>query len=108
MKVPDWIQALAETCRLSSRAEVAQRVGISTASICLLLKGNYVSDTSRMEAKVRAALMAEQRNCPVLGLITVTRCYAEQAAPYYPSPIRSDLFRACRVCSYRSNAQENQ
>ena len=94
----DWIQALGEVCRQTTQAAAAQRMGISTASISLLLRGAYASDTTRMEAKVRGFLAAETRSCTVLGEISITRCYEEQAAPYFPSPLRGDLYRACQIC----------
>lgn len=98
---PDWILALAELCEKTSQAAVADRVGISTASLSLLLRNAYASDTSRMEARVRAFLAAETRSCPVLGEIQITQCFEEQTAPYFPSPLRSALYRACRSCSFQ-------
>jgi hypothetical protein len=101
----DWIQALAEICKQTSQAAAAQRVGISTASISLLLRGAYTADTRHMETKVRALLMTETRSCPELGDIALTRCFEEQSAPYFPSPLRSVLYRACRSCTHRSSLE---
>jgi len=98
----DWIQALAAVCDQTSQAAAARKLGISTASISLLLRGTYTADTTRMEAKVRSFLIAEARSCPVLGEIPLTRCFEEQTAPYFPSPLRGDLYRACRSCTHRS------
>lgn len=101
----DWVQALAAVCEKTSQAAAARKLGISTASISLLLRGNYKAETSSLEAKVRAGLMAETRGCPVLGEISLTRCMKEQAAPYFPSPIRSDLYRACRTCPHKTSKE---
>jgi hypothetical protein len=101
-QAPDWIQALAEACRHASQAAVARKLQVSTASVSLLLRGVYKHSTVHMEAKVRAMLQAETRSCPELGDITMGRCFEEQAAPFFPSPIRTALYRACRNCIHRS------
>jgi DNA-binding transcriptional regulator YdaS (Cro superfamily) len=50
-----------------SQAKAAKRIGISSASVSLLLKGLYRSDASVMERKIRGAL--DHVTCPHLGQV---------------------------------------
>lgn len=100
MSSPDWIQALQAACKGSTQAAIARQVGISPASLSLILRDVAGARTPRMESKVRAALLQPEHTCPVLGRLTRARCLEEQQAPYYPTPIRSDLYRACRACEH--------
>lgn len=48
--VQDWIT------RLGSQSKVAEKIGVSVASLSLWLNGKYGADTSKMDAKIAAAL----------------------------------------------------
>ena len=48
--VQDWIT------RLGSQSKVADKIGVSVASLSLWLNGKYGADTSKMDAKIAAAL----------------------------------------------------
>lgn len=48
--VQDWIT------RLGSQSKVAEKIGVSVASLSLWLNGKYGADTAKMDAKIAAAL----------------------------------------------------
>ena len=95
---PDWLQALVLECERTNQSSVARRLNVSPAAVSQLLKGTYSADTTRMEARVRGELMRETVPCPVLGELSKRQCLEEQSKPYYPNPLRSSLFKACKSC----------
>lgn len=102
---PDWILALRSTCKATSQASVAKRLGISSATVSQLLNGTYCADTSRMEARIRGELLRETVTCPVMGEVSRRVCTEEQRRPYYPDPISSALYRACKTCPNAHRAE---
>lgn len=108
-EAPAWIQALARECQPpSSQRACAARLGISASTVNLVLAGRYPARTTRIEAKVREQLMDGTRECPVLGQIPLPRCLEEQTAPYFPDPVQSALFKACRTCPNHNPQRKNQ
>ncbi len=105
---PDWIEALAAACDVSTGRAVAKRLGVSPAAVCRVL-GNGYGDTERMERRVRGILMAQTVACPVLGDIDAAACREHQERPYTPiNPTFVRLFRACRTCPHRLEASHDQ
>ena len=104
---PSWLQALARECQPpSSQRACAARLGISPATVNLVLAGKYPAKTKKVEAKVRELLMDQLRECPVLGAIAASRCLEEQCQPYFPDPVRSALSKACPNCSHNLTHRE--
>lgn len=101
---PDWLRVLADACRHSSQAAMARLLGISQSTVSQLLKGTYKADTTHMEARVRGELMRGTVPCPVLGELGIHKCLEEQMKPYYPNPLRSALFKACKTCIHAHRA----
>lgn len=97
-EIPDWILVLAEACRHSTQAAVAQKLSYSASTISQVLTNKYqLGDMRRVEQMVRGALMAETIPCPTLGDITRNICLEWQAKPYAAtSSLRAQMYRACR------------
>lgn len=105
---PDWIEALAAACDASTGRAVARRLGVSPAAVCRVLANAY-GDTGKMERRVRELLMATAVACPVLGDIDAAVCREHQERPYTPiNPTYVRLFRACRTCPHRLEADHDQ
>lgn len=105
---PDWIEALAAACDASTGRAVSRRLGVSPAAVCRVLANAY-GDTERMERRVREILMATVVTCPVLGDIDAAACREHQGRPYTPiNPTFVRLFRACRTCPHRLEADHDQ
>jgi hypothetical protein len=98
-ELPDWIEALAQSCDRSSQSQVAKRLDYSGSVISSVLKRNYNGNYATVEQAVRGALLRETHECPVLGEIAKDLCLANQkkARAFNPtSSARVQLYRACR------------
>ena len=94
---PQAIVLLASAVKESSRAKVAERLGVSRTSVSLLLSNKYIGGTEQMQARVLDVL--GDVKCPVLGSIPMTECQKNRTAKFTPSnPQRVQLFRACKEC----------
>lgn len=100
---PDWVLVLARAVdEAGNQNQVARRLGYSAAAIVGVVKNSYGADTGGIERAVRAQLMAETVECPVLtpileAEIPLSRCLREQAKPLSTaSPLSVQLYRACR------------
>ena len=98
---PEWIVVLAEACDDASQSVVAKRIGYSSAVVSYALRRKYPGDLSAIEQAVKAAYMAEQADCPVMGRITLSTCLESQSHAKNGnrgSAHRARMFRACRAC----------
>ena len=62
--VQDWIT------RLGSQSKVAEKIGVSVASLSLWLNGKYGADTAKMDARIAAALGYQEDGWQVVTTIT--------------------------------------
>ncbi|GAB4182001.1 MAG: hypothetical protein OHK0024_21170 [Thalassobaculales bacterium] len=94
--------ALAAACDDTSQSAVARRLGYSASAINQALRRSYLGRLDRLEAAVRARLMATTVTCPLLGEIATARCLDEQQRPFqlHADPLRVQLYRACRACPH--------
>lgn len=93
----DWLRALANECKATSQNKAAKRLGLSSATISLVLRGEYGADTSQIEARVRGELLNACVECPVLGEINQRVCLDWQAKPFAATNhLRVQVYRACR------------
>jgi hypothetical protein len=105
-KTPDWIVALAIECDRSSQGRVARKLGISAAVVNQVLAHAYKGRLDRVETRVRGELMRETVTCPVLGEITKRECLDHQGAKFVATnPMRVRLWKACKSCPNREEAQ---
>lgn len=94
---PDWVSELAQMANSKGLNSVAQRLGYSAAVISQTIGNKYPGDLSKVEDKVRGALMGEKVTCPVLGAIGRDQCLNSQSLPRaVTNSIRTRLYRACR------------
>jgi hypothetical protein len=96
-ELPDWVLELAEEADRTTGAAVSNRIGYSPAVVSAVISKSYRGDLSRVEARVRGALMGATVECSVLGEIARDRCFDEQSTGFAAtSSVRSRLYRACR------------
>lgn len=62
--VQDWIT------RLGSQSKVAEKIGVSVASLSLWLNGKYGADTAKMDVRIAAALGYQEDGWQVVTTIT--------------------------------------
>jgi len=101
-QAPDWVLALAQAADQGmSRRQLADMIGYSPAAISQTMSGKYRGSLDKLAASVRAGLMSDAVQCPVLGEISGERCLAEQRRPLAAtSGMRVRLWRACRNCPH--------
>ncbi len=70
-----WLEILRQRAEMVGRAEVARELGVSAATISLLLSGKYPASTEQMEARVMKMYgRGGKVVCPVLGEIAPGKC----------------------------------
>lgn len=101
--LPDWINALVQACDApgASQNKVAARLSVSAATVSQVLRNSYAGDTVRIEARVRAAFVDEDVDCPAINTISAEACMswrdrARNLTSAAPNVVR--MFRACRAC----------
>ncbi|MBD8890921.1 transcriptional regulator [Roseibium litorale] len=95
--VPDWVSELAEMAELQGLNACAARLGYSPAVISQTLGNKYRGDMTKVEDKVRGALMGATVRCPVLGEIGRDTCLNWQGKPRaVTNAIRTQVYHACR------------
>lgn len=104
---PDWIMAMAQAADSGmSRRRIAEIIGYSPAAVSQVMAAKYRGSYNKMAAAVRAALINDAVNCPVLGEISGEQCLAEQRKPLAAtSGMRVRLWRACRSCPHNIGKQ---
>ncbi|OEU69171.1 MAG: hypothetical protein BA863_03530 [Desulfovibrio sp. S3730MH75] len=106
--LPDWVLALAQTCdKLESQAQAASRIGYSATAVNQILKNKYPGSLPKVERKVRAVIMSDMVNCPVLGEITSSQCLESQGRSFSAASSQSvQLWKACQACGHNFNRKE--
>lgn len=105
--LPPEIEALALECEKQTAKAVAVRLGYSGSLVSHVLACAYPGDMALVFAKIRGAIMGEQVDCPVLGVIGTPRCLDEQKRPFAnTNSIRARLFHACPKCPFNRKNQE--
>ncbi|MCB6182345.1 hypothetical protein LIN78_02090 [Leeia sp. TBRC 13508] len=88
---------LRQELKTSSLGKISARVGVSKASLSMLLNGKYPNPDKMLE-KVRAALA--QKTCPYLNETIskeVCKSYCEMRIPIN-NPARMQHWKACQQC----------
>lgn len=99
--LPDWVEALAVECGVSSQSKVAARMGCSAAVISQVLRRKYPADTAGIEERFRGAIQDVRVECPSLGPIAANLCQDwRRKARIFASgnPLRVRMFQACSQC----------
>ena len=97
---PDWVIVLAEECDRTSQARAGRAIGRSASLVNQVLQRRYSGDLTAVEERVRAAFMAAEVICPVLGDIPTIHCLEHQGhakAKNRGSAFRVAMYRACRA-----------
>ena len=94
---PDWVLVLAEACMETTQTAVADQVGYSPSVIGQAIGKTYRGDMSRVEDRVRGALLREKVRCPVLVEVTRDECLNWQKERFSTaSGLNIKMHRACR------------
>jgi len=106
-QVPEWVSELASLADREGLNACARRLGYSAAVISQTISAKYPGDLSKVEDKVRGALMGSVVDCPVLGEIGRDTCLSWQKKPRaVTNAMRTKLHRACRSGCPHSRLKE--
>lgn len=95
---PRIVEAVINEVRRPSQTQtsVAARLGVSVTMISQVCSGKYESESPKLEKAVRALLLGDKTECPVLGEIPFGDCMSQQQLPLVAtSPQRIQIFKAC-------------
>lgn len=99
--IPDWVQALAKACDLTSQAQVARKLGRSSALVNQLLQKKYPGDLKAIQERIEGMFMNAVLSCPALGNIPAHECqnWREQAKQFAnTNALRVRMYHACKTC----------
>lgn len=103
-ELPDWIEALAESCDRVGQPATAARIGMSVSVVNETLRKKYKGRIDRVADRVKGALLGATVHCPVYGDdLPRDRCLDLQGRPFAATnPDRVLLHRTCPTCpNYR-------
>lgn len=97
MTTIDAMALLREILQSHTQAEVARRIGKSSAAICSILKGTYPNPGPILDLVVEkyGGLTV---NCPALGEISLEECGEHRRRPPTADSYHARMWRACRQC----------
>jgi hypothetical protein len=107
--LPDWIEALAVECGLTSQARVAAALGRSGAMVSQVLRKKYLGNLAAVEERFRGVFLDSRLNCPALGDIPSNICqdWREKSRDFTPTNSqRALMYRACARCPRNQKAAE--
>jgi hypothetical protein len=104
-----WLEILRQRSDLVGMAEVAREMGVSNATISLLLSGKYPASTEKMERRTMKMYGANGHVvCQVLGEITPAKCAelwnrAKKLGVKGGNPKVIKQHKACLKCDLRNS-----
>ncbi len=102
MTTSDRMQLFKKMFAEKGQAQVARDLGCSAAVVHGMIRENYKGRWEPFLEKVAEVYGTEIVDCPVLGEITLKRCSRERKTAFSAaSPLRVQLFRACKECRRR-------
>ena len=92
-----WLDVLRQQVAEHGQPTVAKVLGVSAATVSLVVNEKYTGDMSRIENLVEGAYLQKSVNCPVLGDLPLHVCMKHQARKGVSSnPMFMQLYKACR------------
>lgn len=84
------------------QAEVARRIGKSSAAVSQVRSGTYQGKPDRILELVDAEFGSAEIDCPVMGRVPLARCIEERTKPFRATnPQRRQLYQACQRCPHK-------
>lgn len=105
----DALAALKSLKTQMSQAAIAKRLNVSDATISNALAGNYIGNVDKLAERIRGELLNVTVACPILGTISTRICQDERSKPFAAtSPLRVQLWRACKTCQHNPLSKGDQ
>lgn len=99
--IPEWVEALAVECSMSSQNKVSARIGRSGSLISMVLANRYKGDLEAVEELFNGAFRNVRVDCPALGTIPANECrkWREKGRQFVNvNALRIRMYRACAGC----------
>lgn len=77
----DWLSILRSAVEAKGRAQVCKDIGYRKTTLSLILNEKYPANTEKVRDRVVAKYGTGERDCLLLGLITLTECWRIQKMP---------------------------
>ena len=105
-QAPGWVLARARACDRSTQAQVAADLGVAQSYVSWALRGEMFQYHGRVETAVRARLLGETAECPILGEIALDRCGdLRRRTGRALGPIEKALREACPSCPFNPSSE---
>jgi hypothetical protein len=105
----DALQALQALTQRTTQANIARRLSVSDATISSALKGKYIGNVNKLAERIRGELLSATVACPILGEISTRICQDERSKPFAAtSPLRVQLWRACKACPHNPTTKASK
>ena len=102
-----WLDILRQQVADHGQPSVAELLGISAATVSLVVNEKYKGDMNRIEKLVEKAFLQKCVNCPVLGDLPLFECMKHQVRKGISSnPLYMQLYKACRSGCHHSSLKE--
>ncbi|WP_257325580.1 LacI family DNA-binding transcriptional regulator [Pseudoalteromonas rhizosphaerae] len=97
MTTNNWLDVLKEETAKQGMRAVAEKLGVSKATVSQVVNDKYKASTHVIQQRVEGVFMAFVVNCPILDDIPVNVCLEHQARKFAATNhVRVALYRACR------------
>ena len=95
----NWLHVLKDEVERQGMRLVAEKLGVSKATVSQVLNNKYKASTHVIQQRVEGVYMAFTVDCPILGDIAVNQCLEHQNRKFAATNhIRVALYKACRNC----------
>ncbi|MBH0010984.1 LacI family DNA-binding transcriptional regulator [Pseudoalteromonas sp. NZS100_1] len=93
----NWLHVLKDEVERQGMRRVAEKLGVSKATVSQVLNNKYKASTHVIQQRVEGVYMAFTVDCPILGDIAVNQCLEHQNRKFAATNhIRVALYKACR------------
>ncbi|MBB1355212.1 MULTISPECIES: LacI family DNA-binding transcriptional regulator [unclassified Pseudoalteromonas] len=93
----NWLHVLKDEVERQGMRLVAEKLGVSKATVSQVLNNKYKASTHVIQQRVEGVYMAFTVDCPILGDIAVNQCLEHQNRKFAATNhIRVALYKACR------------
>ncbi|WP_304635510.1 LacI family DNA-binding transcriptional regulator [Pseudoalteromonas sp.] len=97
MTTDSWLGILQAEVERQGMRTVAQKLGVSKATVSQVMNGKYKASTRTIQKRVEGVFMASVVDCPILDEIPINICLEHQARKFAATNhVRVALYKACR------------
>lgn len=97
MTTNNWLSTLKAEVEKQGMRTVAERLGVSKATVSQVVNDKYKASTHTIQQRVEGVFMASTVDCPILDEIPLNVCLEHQARKFAATNhVRVALYKACR------------